>query len=110
MHQGAPHREIENLIRELIGWYAKYSKKYPPLLLASVIHNQFEKIHPFQDGNGRVGRLLLNYILLKLNYPPVNIRLKDRSEYYKLLQIYDKTGDIKPTIKFLVSQYKKYYS
>ncbi len=110
IHQGAPYKKIKNLLQELIGWYIRYNKKYPPLLLVSVIHNQFEKIHPFQDGNGRVGRLLLNYILLKHEYPPVNISLKDRSKYYNILQIYDKNGDVKPTIKFLISQYKKYYN
>jgi len=109
VHQGAPSTIVGKLLRELVEWYKKHKKKYPPLLLAALIHNQFEDIHPFQDGNGRVGRLLLNYILLQFNYPPINIRLKDRNRYYQTLQKYHKTGDIKSTLKFLIAEYKKQY-
>jgi len=97
---------ISSLLNELITWYIKNKKKYPALLLASIVHNQFEKIHPFQDGNGRVGRLLLNYVLLNKEYPPLNIRLKDRMRYYETLKKYDDSGDIKSTVKFLLFQYK----
>ncbi|MFH1316143.1 MAG: Fic family protein [Candidatus Woesearchaeota archaeon] len=109
VHQGAPADMVEKLLSELVKWYDKHKKKYPPLMISAIIHNQFEKIHPFQDGNGRVGRLLLNYILLKLEYPPINIRLKDRQRYYKCLQEYDKAGDIKTTLTFLIQEYKKQY-
>ncbi len=107
VHQGAPYKNVENLLKSLCTWYEKHNKKYPPLLLAAVMHNEFEKIHPFQDGNGRVGRLLLNYVLLRQGYPPLNIRLKDRTRYYKCLQWYDYKNDLKSTLKFLVKQYKK---
>jgi Fic family protein len=110
VHQGAPYNQVETLLNELIVWYQKHKNKYPPLLLAAVVHNQFEKIHPFQDGNGRVGRLLLNFILLRHEYPPVNILLSDRARYYKVLHTFDMTGNVGPTIKFLISQYKKYYN
>ena len=106
VHRGAPAEDVEDLLKELIDWYKKNNKKYPPLLLAALVHNQFENIHPFQDGNGRVGRLLLNYVLLKKNYPPINIKLKNRREYYKVLQNFERKGDIKSTIRFLISQYR----
>lgn len=77
------------------------------MVLAAILHNQFERIHPFKDGNGRVGRLLLNFILLKNNYPPINILLEDRAEYYKTLQEYSNKDELKPTLEFLISQYKK---
>ena len=109
VHQGAPINKVKGLIEELCKWYDKHKKKYPPLLLAVVMHNQFEKIHPFQDGNGRVGRLLLNYVLLQHKYPPINIRLRDRGRYYKCLQEFDHKNDIKSTLKFLISQYKKQF-
>ncbi len=109
VHQGAPISEVKGLLEELCKWYVKYKKKYPPLLLAAVMLNQLEKIHPFQDGNGRIGRLLLNYVLLQHKYPPINIRLRDRGKYYKYLQEYDRKNDIKSTLKFLVSQYKKQF-
>jgi Fic family protein len=109
VHQGASINKVKKLLEELCKWYTKHKKKYPPLLLAVVIHNQFEKIHPFQDGNGRVGRLLLNYVLLQHKYPPINIRLGDRGRYYRCLQKYDHKNDVKSTLKFLISQYKKQF-
>ena len=107
VHQGAPIDKIKELLEELCNWYDKHKRKYPPLLLAAVMHNEFEKIHPFQDGNGRVGRLLLNYVLLQHKYPPINIRLKNRKRYYICLQKYDHKNDIETTLKFLISQCKK---
>jgi len=109
VHQGAPIETVRGLLEELCTWYKKHRKKYPPLLLAAVVHNQFEKIHPFQDGNGRIGRLLLNYVLLQHKCPPINILLRDRGKYYTCLQEYDRKNDIKSTLKFLISQYKKQY-
>jgi len=52
---------------------------------------------------------LLNYVLLKQNYPPINIKVKDRQRYYKTLQIFEKKGNIKPTLRFLIIEYKKQY-
>ncbi|MFA5141770.1 MAG: Fic family protein [Candidatus Woesearchaeota archaeon] len=107
MHMGAPFKQINSLLKELVDWYNMHEKKHSPLLLAAVVHDQFEHIHPFQDGNGRVGRLLLNYVLLHHGYPPVNIRFKDRTWYYKTLRIFDRTGDVRPTLRFLISQFRK---
>ena len=107
IHQGAPAKDVEKLLKILCEWYTLHEKKYPPLLLASLMHNEFEKIHPFQDGNGRVGRLLLNYVLLQKQYPPINIKFNERVRYYKCLNRYDHKNDIKSTLKFLLSQYKK---
>ena len=75
--------------------------------MAAVVHNQFENVHPFQDGNGRVGRLILNNILLKHGMPPVNIELKNRQEYYSALQAYEKEGNLRPTIELILKEYKK---
>lgn len=55
-------------------------------------HIEFEKIHPFEDGNGRTGRLLLNYELLKNNIPPVVISKKDRVKYFEFLRNNDGTS------------------
>ncbi len=107
VHQGAPYGKVERLLNHLCNWYERHNRKYPPLLLVAMMHNEFERIHPFQDGNGRVGRLLLNYVLLQNGYPPINIRLKDRARYYKCLQIYDYKNDVKPMLKFLINQYHK---
>lgn len=106
IHRGAPSQSVTSLLKELIKWYDENKKKYPPLLLAVVVHNQFENIHPFQDGNGRVGRLLLNNILLKNGLPPMNIELKNRQEYYQALQMYEHEGNLRPMIDLILKEYK----
>jgi Fic family protein len=106
VHEGAPSTRVATLLEELVIWYNKYQKEYPGILLAAVIHNQFENIHPFADGNGRVGRILLNNILLKNNLPPLNIDLKNQGEYYTTLQAYQKEGNIRPTIELILEEYK----
>ncbi|MCD4699293.1 MAG: Fic family protein, partial [Phycisphaerae bacterium] len=107
IHVGVPAGEVEIYLKEMINWYEKNKNKFKPLILAGIIHNQFENIHPFRDGNGRIGRLLLNFILLKNNYPPINLLLEDRGEYYYVLQEYSNHDEITSTIKFLVKQYQK---
>ncbi len=106
VHEGAPQSRVISLLRELISWYEKHRKEYPAILLAAVIHNQFENVHPFADGNGRVGRILLNNLLIKNGLPPVNIDLKNQREYYDTLQAYEKHGNIRPTIELILKEYK----
>mgnify|MGYP001566321311 CR=1 FL=1 len=105
VHQGAPQTRITHLLKELVRWYEENKNKYPALILGAVIHNQFENIHPFRDGNGRVGRILLNNILIKHNLPPVNIDLKNRAEYYGSLQEYENNHNLKPTIELYLKEY-----
>jgi len=106
VHEGAPQSRIKFLLNELIGWYEKNQSKYPALVLAAVVHNQFENIHPFADGNGRVGRILLNNILLKHGLAPINIDFKNRAEYYASLKSYEMDKDLKPTIELYMKEYK----
>ena len=107
VHEGAPQTRINHLLKDLIQWYETNKKKYPGLILAAIVHNQFENIHPFADGNGRVGRILLNNILIKHKLPPINIELKDRFEYYNTLQEYENNKNLKPTIRLFMKEYKK---
>jgi Fic family protein len=107
IHSGVPKDELNKYLKDFIKWYKENKNNFKPLVLAAIIHNQFEYIHPFQDGNGRIGRLLLNFILIKNNYPPINIMLENRQEYYNTLQEYQKNNNLKPTLEFLIKQYKK---
>jgi len=106
VHQGAPSTRVRILLLELVRWYDKNKNRYSPLVLAVVVHNQFENIHPFQDGNGRIGRLLLNNILLKHKMPPINIELKNRQQYYAALQAYEKNHNLRPTIELMLKEYR----
>ena len=106
VHRGAPSQQVERLLKELVRWYNQNKKKYPPIVLAAVVHNQFENIHPFQDGNGRVGRLLLNNVLLKHNLPPLNIEMRNRTQYYAALQAYETDHNIRPTLELMLKEYR----
>ena len=106
IHLGAPSSRVLSLLTELVKWYEKNKNKVPAIVLAAVVHNQFEYIHPFEDGNGRVGRLLLNNILLKHKLPPVNISFNNRKIYYQTLREFQHTGNIKPTIELILKEYK----
>lgn len=107
IHAGVPVKDLQDALDDLVKWYKKNNAKFKPLVLAAIMHNQFEHVHPFQDGNGRVGRLLLNLILIRNKYPPINISFEDRLEYYYTLQEYHKSRNLRPTLKFLIKQYKK---
>ena len=107
IHSGIPVKEMNEALEELVEWYKENKQKFTPIVLAGIIHNQFENIHPFADGNGRVGRLLLNYILLRHKYPPINILLEDRATYYKVLQDFERRHKVKPIVDFLIKQYQK---
>ena len=107
VHVGAPVKDLDYYLRDFVEWYNENKSNFKPLILAAIIHNQFEHIHPFQDGNGRVGRLLLNFILIRNKYPPINIALEDRQKYYSALKEYSKDNNLRPTIKYLIGQYNK---
>jgi len=79
-------------MRLLIKWYNRNKRKLHPLILATMFHHKFEKIHPFYDGNGRTGRLLLNLILRGASYPPLLIKKDKRVEYCNILSSADKSG------------------
>jgi Fic family protein len=106
VHRGAQSAHVRELLVELAGWYEKNRNRYPPLVLAAIVHNQLENIHPFEDGNGRVGRLLLNNVLLRHGWPPVNIELENRGEYYAALQAYENRHDLRPTIELMLKEYR----
>lgn len=75
-----------------IKWFKKYEKILHPFVLAAIFHQQFEKIHPFADGNGRTGRILLCWMLMRKKYPPVIVRKKTRAQYLDALEDGNKTG------------------
>ena len=87
----------------LLKWYNENKNKLHPFVLAVIFHHKIEKIHPFMDGNGRTGRMLMNYILLKNNYPPLIIRKVNRSKYLAVLH----EADVVPITKIQKKEYSK---
>lgn len=87
---------------QLIAWHGSAGSMHP-VARASELHTRFVKIHPFIDGNGRAGRLLLNFELIKSGYPPAVIRKEDRVAYYDALDEACVTGSY-DRITYLVAE------
>ena len=100
---------MENDLAELIEEVNAIGAK-APLKAGAYLHARFENIHPFADGNGRVGRTLLNYWLMINNYPPTIVYEEDRRAYYDALQDYDEQEDLTPLVQFLEAQTVKTWS
>ena len=100
-------QDVPQKMTTLFRWYSKNKKTLHPIVLASYFHTEFEKIHPFVDGNGRVGRLLMNFILHKRNYPMINIPKLRKFRYYEVLQSAHHKENLKPFVKFLIGILKK---
>jgi len=94
-------QEVGKEFKKLMNWYKTGKKKYHPVIVASYFHSAFEGIHPFIDFNGRTGRLLLNFILMKNEFPTVDIKNKDRMKYYDALQKAQK-GNLEPFVNLIV--------
>jgi Fic family protein len=77
--------KVSVLMKELINWTNENPEKIDLVSLVSRVHHKFVWIHPFFDGNGRTGRLIMNLLLMKHGYPPAVILKNDRQKYYEAL-------------------------
>jgi Fic family protein len=100
---GSLPEDVETDLTELLDELADYEDK-DLLKTSAYFHARFEYIHPFADGNGRVGRTLLNYYLMIHDHPPVIIHDEDKRAYYDALACYDKSEDLEPMRLFLIHQ------
>lgn len=94
-------KRIPRLMSNLIKWYNKNRDKMHPVELAAKFHIQFVTIHPFADGNGRMARLLLNFILQQNGFPFIDIPFSKRDEYFET-QEKGHFGNHKPFVIFLI--------
>lgn len=97
---------VEKEMRELMEWYGKNSDKLHPLQMISLFHGKFERIHPFSDGNGRVGRFIVTSMLANENYPPLIIRKTQRESYIKALDDFHR-GYTDNLERIFLNKYKK---
>jgi len=86
---------VESLIKEWLAWIDGEGKEYEPILRTAIAHHGFEAVHPFVDGNGRVGRLLLNLMLMREGYPPALLLRDWRIRYIQGLDTAN-TGNYRP--------------
>ena len=100
---GVSSQDVDIEMEELLDEINSFSGS-DIITAASYFHVKFENIHPFADGNGRTGRLALNYFLLTHDYPPVIIHEQDRNEYFQALEKWDKQQELSPMLLFLKSQ------
>jgi Fic family protein len=84
-----PPEKVPGEMKALFEWFEKNQSSLHPLALAARFHARFEQIHPFEDGNGRVGRFLINVLLRQAGYPPLIIRKTHRQSYFRALADYD---------------------
>ncbi|NQU88503.1 MAG: Fic family protein [Mariniphaga sp.] len=84
----ASPEETPAKMADLMKWYSENieNKDNHPAIFATEFHYRFIRIHPFDDGNGRIARLLMNFILLQFSYPPAIIKTENKNEYYNALE------------------------
>ncbi len=101
IHYYASPEETPAKMGDLMAWYqqAQEEAKVHPLVIAGLFHHEFVAIHPFDDGNGRMARLLMNLILMQHGLPPLVVKQNDRTNYYQILSQAD-AGEYEPLITY----------
>ncbi len=100
IHEYAPVEQVSAQMDELVRLFHEMGEDVHPVTRAAWLHHRFVQIHPFQDGNGRVARLLASLVLVKEGYFPLHIRRDDRAAYLDALEQAD-AGQLEPFINLL---------
>lgn len=103
---GAAPEDVADEMAELLEELQSIAPK-DVLTAAAYFHAKLENIHPFADGNGRVGRLAMNYFLVLHGHPPITIHEEDRRGYYEALETWDSRQDLSSLRDFLMAQTEK---
>ena len=99
--------EIYPLLIDFFKWYQKHKNTVHAVELAALVHLKLVTIHPFTDGNGRISRLMMNFILHKHDYPMLDIPYERRIGYYKALEKTQTTKDDNPFLQWFFKRYEK---
>ena len=100
---GAAPEDVTEEMAELLEELAEIEEGHI-LKAAAYFHVKFENIHPFADGNGRTGRLAMNYLFVTHRHPPVTIHEEDRKTYFSALEAWDMRQDLEPMAVLLREQ------
>jgi Fic family protein len=103
IHYYASPEETPAKMADLMAWYRQTQEKgeLHPLVLSATFHYQFVTIHPFDDGNGRMARLLMNLILMQAGFPPVIVPIDTKNEYLLALEQADADNDLDPFVTLI---------
>ena len=102
IHLYAPPEQVDPQLDLLLDLYGQYRTRQHPLLMGAWLHHRFIQIHPFADGNGRTGRVLLNWHLIRAGWLPICVHRQDRSHYLSAMQAAD-VGDLSVLTDFLIA-------
>ncbi len=103
VHRYTDPLHVKDEMEKLMHWFHEKTD-LNPVEKAAVFHYRFVTIHPFDDGNGRLARLLMNLILMQFGYPPCIIKNAHRRKYLETLENADSTGDLEPFLEFVASE------
>lgn len=106
IHYYADPLQVPGEMEKLVKTLSENEKKMHPVELAALTHYEITRIHPFDDCNGRVSRLLLNLILLRAKYPPIVIKVEERRKYLGVLEQADQ-GNREPWYLFVAEKVKE---
>jgi Fic family protein len=95
-----PARDVPALMQQWCDWITAEGMAYPPIIRAAIAHHGFVAVHPFRDGNGRTGRLLLNLLLMRSGYPPAFLLQEWRIGYLQALSLADR-GRYTPLVNLI---------
>ena len=110
-HVPPPNEEVKKHLLNMYKWYSANKHKLHPFELATMIHAKLTWIHPFEDGNGRTSRAIMNWILMKNSYPMFFIPFEKREEYYMTLEEADKENFREYTarmLRLIIDQVRSY--
>ena len=97
--------DIDKEIDLFFNWYHSENRKFHPIELAALVHLKMISLQPFVDGNSRLSRLLMNWVLWKKKYPLIDIKIEDLENYYDALDEYQIEHKERPFVNYIKEKF-----